>query len=195
MKPLCPTCWTVCMTALEAIITNYEVLMNALIEIRDGGSDEYAFKTGGYVALMDKFSTYFGLKLSFLIFSATEQLSVTLQGRNTTIQEAVQSSNLTIKFLEQQRKDVRFDVFYSRLVQDSKDLTSEPVVPRYKRPPRRLDEASCHAHKFQDPKSYFRQQFFEALDVARGELEARFQQRRGMPVAAALESTAKSIQW
>ena len=33
---------------------------------------------------MDKFSTYFGLKLSILIFGMIEQLSVTLQSINTT---------------------------------------------------------------------------------------------------------------
>ena len=93
-----------------------------------------------YLCMMDKFSTYFGLTLSFLIFSATEQLSVTLQGQNTTIQEAAASVNLTIKSLEHQRKDELFDHFYSKPLEESKDLTSDPVVPQYKWQPRFLDE-------------------------------------------------------
>ena len=64
--------------------------------------DEYALNAGGYLNTMEKFSAFFGLKLSHLIFSATEQLSITLQGRNTTMQEAVDSANLTIRFLQSQ---------------------------------------------------------------------------------------------
>ena len=34
----------------------------------------------------------------------------------------------------------------------------------------------------------YRQQYFEAIDKVKGEISSRFQQKRGMPVAAALES-------
>ena len=51
-----------------------------------------------------------------------------------------------------------------------------------------IDEGSLQAHRFEDPKSYFRQLYYQALDIAHGEVERRFQQRRGIPVAAALES-------
>ena len=189
MKPLCPTRWTVRTRSLGAIASNYAVLTIALLEIHEGGRDEYALKAGGYLATMDKFSTYFGIKLSYLLFSATEQLSMTLQGQDTTIQEAVSGAHLAIKFLENQRNDDKFDRFYSRIVEDSKELTTEPVLPRYKRPPRRFDEGSTQGHRFEDAKCCFRQQYFEALDTASGELEKRFQQTRGMPVAAALERT------
>ena len=37
---------------------------------------------------MEKFSTFYGLKLSYLVFSATEQLSRTLQSSNINVQEA-----------------------------------------------------------------------------------------------------------
>ena len=144
LKPLCPTRWTVRTRAIESVLTNYEVLTSALVEIHDSGRDEYALKAGGYLSTMDKFSTFFGLKISHLIFSATEQLSITLQGCNTTMQEAVDSANLAIMFLQSQRNDDVFDRFYSRIIEDSKELTSEPILPRYKRAPRRFDEHSSH---------------------------------------------------
>ena len=65
LKPLCPTRWTVRTRALGAIASNYAVLTTALLEIHEGGRDEYALKAGGYLATMDKFSTYFGVKLSY----------------------------------------------------------------------------------------------------------------------------------
>ena len=48
------------------------------------------------VQQLEKFSTFFGLKLSFMVFSATEQLSRALQGKDTTIQEAQSAAFLTI---------------------------------------------------------------------------------------------------
>ena len=77
-----------------------QVLKVALLEIHENGRDEYSLKAGGYLSSMEKFSTYYGLKLAHLIFSATEQLSLTLQGRDTTIQEAVNCSKMTINYLK-----------------------------------------------------------------------------------------------
>ena len=112
LKPLCPTRWTVRTKAIEAVLTNYGLLQEAL-EVIQQGKDEYALKAMGFLNSMDKFSTYFGLKLSYRIFSATEQLSITLQGVNTTIQEAVQASKLALSFLQRLRSDDAFESFYS----------------------------------------------------------------------------------
>ena len=119
LKILCPTRWTVRTRTIEAVVSNYEVVITSLIEIHDTGRDEYALKAGGYLSTMEKFSAFFGLKLSHLIYSATEQLSIALQGQNTTMQEAVESANLALRFLESQRNDDMFDRFYSRIVEDS----------------------------------------------------------------------------
>ena len=48
-----------------------------------------------------------------------------------------------------------------------------------------VDETSTIARRFEDAKCYLRQQYFEALHTARGELEKRFHQTRGMSAAAA----------
>ena len=84
---------------------------------------------------MDKLSTFFRLKLAHLVFSGTEQLSLTLQGKDTTIQEAVNATELAIKYLTRLRSDVTFIDFYSKVAEGCKDLTSEPTLPRYRRPP------------------------------------------------------------
>ena len=68
LKPLCPTRWTVHTKAIEAVLSNYEVLTTALINIHENGRDEYALKAGGYLRTMEKFSTFFGLKVSYLFF-------------------------------------------------------------------------------------------------------------------------------
>ena len=97
-----------------------------------------ALKAGGYLKSLEKFNTYFGLKLSYLLFSAIEQLLVKLQGRNTSIQEAVNAANLAVNHLVRLRNEEHFDRFYTRVVEDSKDLTTDPAIPRFKQPPRHI---------------------------------------------------------
>ena len=80
LKPLCPTRWTVRTRAFDTILTNYHLLQDAL-EIIQQGTDEYASKAAGFLTLMERFSTYFGLMVSHLIFSATEQLSHHYRGK------------------------------------------------------------------------------------------------------------------
>lgn len=95
LEPLCPTRWMVRTAAISAVLTNYSVLCAALEEINAETHDEYGMKAGGYLAQMENFTTYFGLKLSHLVFSGAEQLSLTLQGKDTTIQEASMAAELT----------------------------------------------------------------------------------------------------
>ena len=81
------------------------------LEIIQQQKYEYGMKASGYLDAMEKFKT-FGLKLSFLIFSATEQLSITLQAVHICMQEAVTASKLTVSFLERQRSDEAHDFLH-----------------------------------------------------------------------------------
>ena len=79
LKPLCPTRWTVRTAAFASVLQNYQVLCSILEEIHSSGTDEYAIKAAGFLSLMEKFNIFFHLKLSHLIFSAIETLSISLQ--------------------------------------------------------------------------------------------------------------------
>ena len=166
-------------------------MCDALGEIHDAGCDEYAVKAGGYLALMEKFSTLFGLRLSHLLFSATEQLSLTLQVKDTTIQDAMNAANLTLAFLERRQTPDSFVRYYSKVVAESQQLTSEPALPRYRKRPSRYDDGQS-SHRYDSPQSYYRQQYLEAIDLVHSDLKVGFYQERGMPVAAVLEKTLSS---
>ena len=163
LKPLCPTRWTAHTGAINAVLANYEVLCDALCKIHEEGHDEYAMKAGGILRAMEKFCTFFGLHLSHLVFSATDQLYLSLQGIDTTVQEAIQASNLALKYLERQRSDEAFNCFYDCLTETSKELTSEPSLPWYARRLKRTDDGEP-PHRFETPKGYFQQQYFELFD-------------------------------
>ena len=68
----------------HSVLNSYAVLQDVLKEINREGKDKYTAKAGDYLNQMDLFYVYFGLKLSRLSISATEQLSITFQVKDTT---------------------------------------------------------------------------------------------------------------
>ena len=139
LRPLCPTRWTVCTSAIGTVLSNYSTLCTVLEEVNRTGHNEYAMKAGGILRMLENFSTFFGLKLCFLVFSNTEQLSCTLQGKDT-IQEVKGAAMLAESHIRRQRHDDAFDIFYEWVVKEAQDLTEAPVLPRRRNIPRRTIE-------------------------------------------------------
>ena len=144
LKPLCPTRWTVRTKAIDSVLRNYSVLLNEL-KIVQQSKDEYAMKAHGYLDTMGKFKAFFGLKLSF---SATEQLSHTLQGKDTSLQQAVAAFQLAVSFLERQRTEEAFSSFYKSVLFESHNLTEKPVLPH-----QRESTMLQLPHSFSNPES------------------------------------------
>ena len=121
------------------------------------------------------------------MFSTRALIHLSLQGKDTTIQEAIITPELAVGHLQRQRKDDVFNTFYSHTVESAKELTAPPTLPRYRQPPKRLDDSLSSGHRFSTP-SYFKvKQYFKVLDLLISELQRQFQQKRGMPVVAAIE--------
>ena len=146
LRMLCPTRWTVRHGSIASILRNYSIIQSALEEIRQG-HDDYAAKASGMVLKMDNFDTFLGLKLAYLIFSASEQLSINLQAKDTTVQEAVRGSLLLTTHFRSLRDESKFNNFYDAVVRESRELTAEPTLPRRRKVPRRFDDgASPNMH-------------------------------------------------
>ena len=172
LRVLCQTRWTVRHTALDSILRNYKVLQSALEQIQLG-CDEYAAKAHGLLTQMEKFETFFALKLASLVYSAAEQLSSNLQSVDITVQEALNGARLLIHHLKVLRDDNHFNCFYDSVCQESASLTEEPCLPRQRKLPRRFDDGSA-AHQYENPKSRYRHLYFEVLELAAGEVDRRF---------------------
>ena len=76
LRPLCPTRWTVKTEALNAVLKNYAVIIQALEQISDETYDDYSRRANGLLSQLERFDTFIGLKLSHLVFSGTEQTSI-----------------------------------------------------------------------------------------------------------------------
>lgn len=121
----------------------------------------------------------------FNFFCVTEQSSCTLQGKDTTIQEARESALLSECYLRRLRSDQDFTTIYEEVVQLSHGLTEEPVLPRKRKLPRRINDGA-DSHQFSTPKDYYRQQYFQALDEVTNVLTRSFDQQ-DMKIALGLE--------
>ena len=69
------------------------------------------------------------------------------------------------------REESAFKKFYKKVLDSSSDLTEEPVLPRYRKQPRRYQEGT-EAVRFASPENRYRQAYFEVLDYAIREIEA-----------------------
>ena len=159
LKPSSPTRWTVSTAAFDSVLKNYPTLCDVLSQINIETLDEYGRKAGGYLAQMEKFSTFFGLKLSMLIFAPVEQLSIALQGKDTLVQEAVSAATVMRQHFKNLRTEDKFKAFYDSVLSSSADLTNPPVLPRIRKPPRQPGDDSAPAHRFATPEDYFRKQY------------------------------------
>ena len=181
LKPLCPT-------ALNAVLMNYATLQSELERIGEESCGEASHKSLGVLAIMERFTTYFGLKLSFLIFSAMEQLSKTLQYKDINAQEVTTGVNAAKRYLERQRDPLAFKLFYDSVVEEARELTEDPMLPRQKCVPRRINDGAAN-HHFHCPEDFFRQQYFEVIDLLMNEITQRFSQ----PTFSILQEIEKMV--
>lgn len=176
LRKLCPTRWTMRTASIDSILKNYTALIDTLEDV-NAGSDEHARRAGGLLALMEKFSTFFGLKLSHLLFAASEQLSLTLQSKDISAQDAFKAASLTKAYYQRKRNDENFDEFYSYVLQEAGKIehVEEPKLPRRKKVPRRIDDGAEN-HVYLTPKAHFKHNFFEVIDWIIAEISNRFNQ-------------------
>jgi len=84
------------------------------------------------LALMDRFSTYFGLKFSILWFSITEQMSKHLQSKDTIVEDGYHIVAMRIKALERMQTDRSFKEFFASVKSAASGKSDEPVLPHYR---------------------------------------------------------------
>ena len=116
LKPLCPTHWTVQTATFSAVLEDHIVVQQTMEDITDTTHDEYGQRANGVLSSLDKFDSVFGLKLDYLLFGAAEKLSRTLQGKDTTLQEAITAANLAMNHYTQLHTEAEFNKFYQSCV-------------------------------------------------------------------------------
>ena len=173
IKPLCPTRWTVRSAAISSVLDNYEVIQDTLdVIITEGKRDEVAQKAAGIMSQMEKFTILFGLYMSEVIFSASDQAATTLQGKDVT---AANASEI-IKSLQTYLVNLRdsFEAMWSDVSKLANDKQIVITMPRQRKAAYKLDDTRSQ-HLF-ETEEYYQQQFNAVIDVISGELTSGFNQ-------------------
>ena len=192
LKPLCPTRWTARTGAIDAILKDYDLLLETLEEVHQSTHDEYGMKAGGLQQSLEKFNSFFCLRLCHLLFSTAEQLSLTLQTVNLSLQDACTAVETAKLFYQRIRSESNFNRFYDKSINlASSHSINQPVLPRYRRRPSRYESGS-EQHNYGTPKNYHRHQYFEACDLLYAELNDRFQNQLCSPIIAIEKTLLKA---
>ncbi|KAK7508501.1 hypothetical protein BaRGS_00000067, partial [Batillaria attramentaria] len=124
-------------------------------------------------------------------YIVTENLSCSIQSKQTTCEGATKAAELCLKNLNNQRLDEAFSRFFeeARKKADANQV-DEPCLPRGKRPPKRIDDGAS-PYRSPDVESYYRQQYFEVIDTVSGASEDRFHKKNFL-VARQIEQVLTS---
>ena len=155
MKPCLKLC-----TGCDGV-TNFEVRSKAL----------------GIHSSLQTFDLLCGVMLGEKCYAITDMLSRSLQAKDVTASDAKLASEAICENIVCLRSDEEFDSFWEKATTKASELQlSDPVLPRNRRPPRRLDSGS-NPCSFSSPKYYYRKIYFEFADNIHGELKKRFDQK------------------
>lgn len=131
----------------------------------------------GCQAQMQTFDFFFGLSLGERLFSHSDNLSKTLQSTRMSAVSGQRLAQLTKSVLESIRNDYSFSAFYSIVLRKSKDhAISDPLLPRKRRAPARIEVGSGQPTFPETPKDHYRRIYFEVIDLIVNAIEQRFSQ-------------------
>ena len=178
IRVLCPTRWTVRAHALKSIISNYKVLQSTWEEATTVTQDtEAKARIQGVSTQMRKFEFLYGTLLGELVLMHTDNLSSSLQNKSISASEGQQLMQLTVATLKSIRSDQSFDIFWEKVTTMAAELSvGEAKLPRPRQLPRRYDDGLCRGDRHETPKAYFRQIFYESMDMIIGCIQNRFNQ-------------------
>ena len=127
---------------------------------------------------MNTFDIFFGLNLGQRLFSRTDNLSKALQQTRMSAINGKRVAPLTKELLQKMRSDASFKSFYDALVLKSKNYSflTGPVLPRRTRAPRRIEIGTGEPAYPATTQDYYRQIYFESIDLMVNAIEQRFDQ-------------------
>lgn len=178
IRVLCPTRWTVRANSLDSVLSNYESLLQtweeAVTIVRD---TETKARIQGVEAQMKTFEYVFGCMLGELILRHSDNLSSTLQHKSISAAEGQRVASMTIQTFRSIRNDESYDLFWKRVDLKVKSLgVSEPQLPRRRKAPKRYEIGSSAGDFHENPEDYYRQVYYQALDLIINCIEDRFDQ-------------------
>lgn len=84
---------------------------------------------------------------------------------------------MTVQTLKKMRQDDSFNLFWDKVVQTAHLIgANDPQLPRRLKRPKRFDDGLSDGHHHNHPKAFYRQIYYEAVDLMINCIEDRFNQ-------------------
>ena len=178
IRVLCPTRWTVKAEALKSIVDNFEVLQHLWKESLEYVKEsEMRARILGVSDRMMKFDFFFGAILGETVLSHSDNLSRTLQKGDISASEGQGVAEMTVTCLKTLRTDDNFALFWSKVIKKATQLNiDEPALPRKRKRTVRYESGDAAPKFHTSIEGYYRQAYFEVLDVICSTIEDRFRQ-------------------
>ena len=175
IKPLCPTRWLCRGTALQRVITQYEVLLRSLEEIAASHSvSEAATKARGLLHRFQDGTLLLGIRVALSVFPVLEELNRALQARDATVGGMLQAVDAVKLQLSQVRSDEQFTALFTEVNATVAQLDLKTIsLPRQRRPPSRYSGAGS-SHVAASAEQHYKAEYFQFIDAALVQLGVRF---------------------
>ena len=137
---------------------------------------------------MQQFQFFYGLCLGHRIFSISDNLSKTIQSEDMSAVSGLHLAELTIETYRGMRTDENAALFFNTTVKKASNhsFITKPTLPRKRRRPNyksilnymQLDgyDNVENAHHPANAEDYYKQQYFEVLDLVISSIKERFEQ-------------------
>lgn len=161
--------------SMKSIIDNYSVLQevwHAAIDIVH--DSDTVVRINGVASQMQSFDFFFGLVVGEILLRNTDNLSKTLQKKQIS---ACDGQLVAEKSLVSMRNEECFDLLWEKVLHMANDVdVNDPVLPRRKKAPRRIEEGNAPPEYDPTPKGKYRRVYFEAVDLLIQAIADRFDQ-------------------
>ena len=121
--------------------------------------------------------SHIGSHIGERILKHTDNLSRTLQHKDMSATESQEVASLLVKTLQRMRNESTFNLFWAAVQQLASNYDiEEPSLPRRRKVPRRPEVGSSEPEHPSSPKEYYKQIYYEALDLVINYIQSRFDQ-------------------
>ena len=173
--------WAMRIRSLKTLRANYPELVTFLQDrIMDIEVDStVSAKCSGLLKHMVSFKFLFYLTALIEIFDRIEVLNKELQATELSVIDSHRKVEAVTSSLSASR-GLKFETVWQKSIDDAKKLEiEEPVVPRKRKVPKRLQFLMSHEHVFKSPKELYSSKFFEIFDQMIVSLKGRFDTESG----------------
>ena len=177
IRPLCPTRFTVRGSSVQAILNQYESVLETLQEVSTSYSSEMKSRAAGLLDKLYKGNTALSLVLANDVISPLENLNLSLQKHSQTISGTISAVNLIRESLAENRNEIYVAQLFAKAEDLCEKLSLDCIsLPRQRKPPTRDPEEKGTAHQAESPLELFKIEYYKMLDAVEVQMAMRFNQ-------------------